>query len=257
MSKAPPSKKKLKKAREEGKVNKSQILTRSLVAFSVLLPLTLIIPSVWVRNRILLEYIVVEGARDPGGSLRLIGEMFFTIAGGSLLLAACVSIVVEFLQVGFHLTPLKISPQFSRLNPVSGASRILDGIRQLWLVPVKLAFVVAVLGIVLFRELHEIGRHLLIEGGEMGIDWIQSSLIRVLFAGLFSLLVAGVFEYCWNRYRLRKELTMSPDEIRREHKEEEGDPHIKSHRRAQHQALSMQAMVQRIRKAKVIVVEKM
>ncbi len=255
MGQAPPTKKKLKKAREEGKVVKSQILTKAAVAFCVLLPITLLLPSVWVRNRILLEYVVVEGAKDPGGSLILVGRCFLTLTGASLLLGALVSIVAEVFQIGFFSSPKRVSPQLSRLNPASGLTRIISGLSQIWLVPLKLLLIVGAMIVALKQELPAIGQNLLV--AEMqGFEWIQSVLLRVVGSGCVVILGIGILEYFVVRHRLMKELSMTPDELRREQKEEEGDPHLKSHRRAQHHTISMQAMVERIRKAKVIVVEK-
>ena len=257
MGKAPPSKKKLKKAQEEGKTNKSRVLTKAIVALGVLLPITLIIPSVWVRNRILLEYLVVEGAKDPGGSLVLIGRCFLTLTGASLLVGALISVFAEWVQIGLHVFPGRVALQLSRINPVTGFSRMFSGLSQMWLVPLKLLIIVAAIGVVLVRELSAMSTRLFVAGSDSGFEWIQGVFLRVVGTGCIAILVIGVLEYCLNRHRLMKELSMSPDEIRREQREDEGDPHIKSHRRAYHQSLSMQAIVQRIRKAKVIVVEKM
>jgi type III secretion protein U len=51
------------------------------------------------------------------------------------------------------------------------------------------------------------------------------------------------------------ELSMSHDEMRRESKDEEGDPLVKSMRRSLHEQLLMQDLVKRVRKARVVVVE--
>jgi type III secretion protein U len=50
---------------------------------------------------------------------------------------------------------------------------------------------------------------------------------------------------------------MSLDEARRELKDDEGDPMLRSQRKAMHESLLMQDMVQRVRRSKVLVVERM
>ena len=52
------------------------------------------------------------------------------------------------------------------------------------------------------------------------------------------MLVAAT-DYCARWRRWKQDLMMSPDEVRREYKEQEGDPLIKAHRKAAHQELAM------------------
>jgi len=51
-----------------------------------------------------------------------------------------------------------------------------------------------------------------------------------------------------------KEMMMSRDEVIREYKEAEGDPHVKHSRRQLHEELLSQSMIQNVPKASVIVV---
>jgi FlhB-like protein len=47
---------------------------------------------------------------------------------------------------------------------------------------------------------------------------------------------------------------MSKEDIKQEHKNDEGDPHVKSHRKAQYRALMQQNAVKQVPKAKAVVV---
>jgi type III secretion protein U len=65
--------------------------------------------------------------------------------------------------------------------------------------------------------------------------------------------VISFFDFGYQRWHHTKELMMSKDEVMREYKEMEGDPHVKSHRKALAQEIAMGEGVQRAAKASVVV----
>ncbi len=66
-------------------------------------------------------------------------------------------------------------------------------------------------------------------------------------------LVVGIADIAWQRFSYKKELMMTKDEVKREYKESEGDPHIKGARKHLHQELMMSGTVEKTRKASVVV----
>jgi flagellar biosynthesis protein FlhB len=69
-------------------------------------------------------------------------------------------------------------------------------------------------------------------------------------------LLAGSFDVYQQRKRFKDQVFMDYEEMKREHREQEGDPHLKAHRRALHQSLSRQQMIEQIKRSKVIIVER-
>jgi flagellar biosynthetic protein FlhB len=67
-------------------------------------------------------------------------------------------------------------------------------------------------------------------------------------------LVLGAADFLLQRKLFMKEMMMSKYEVKKEHKEEEGDPHVKHMRRHLHQQLLAQSMAQNVPKADVVVV---
>ena len=65
--------------------------------------------------------------------------------------------------------------------------------------------------------------------------------------------VIALADFGYQRFAYKKDLMMSKDEVKREYKESEGDPHIKGHRKHLHQELMMSGMVEKTRKASVVV----
>ncbi len=255
MSKSPPTKKKLDKSRRDGKVVKAQLLTAGIVAF-VLLIAGMFIPLVFLRNKILLEYLVTEGAKAPGVCLAMTARYFFILISAWLLLGAGVAVLLEWLRVGLVFSWTSIALDLSRLNPGVGVGRILSGVKGLWLVALKLVFLGTLFIWLLRSELERIAAKVVTTGSAHGEVLLGSVLVRGICLGAGAFIILGALEYGVNRIKLMKELEMSAEELKQEFKEDEGDPLIKGQRRALHREISYRAMVQKIRSSKVVIVER-
>lgn len=67
-------------------------------------------------------------------------------------------------------------------------------------------------------------------------------------------LLAGVTDLIWQRHRYTKQLNMTKQEIREEHKEQESSPHVKARIRRIQRDLSRRKMMQEIPHATAVVV---
>jgi flagellar biosynthetic protein FlhB len=67
-------------------------------------------------------------------------------------------------------------------------------------------------------------------------------------------LVIAIADYTIVRMRTMKQLKMSKYEIQQEHKQSEGDPHMKAHRRAVQMSMSRNRMMSDVREADVLLV---
>lgn len=79
-----------------------------------------------------------------------------------------------------------------------------------------------------------------------------SSELLLTSAGAFTLIAA--LDYLYQRYKWLNEHKMSIEEVKREYKESEGDPMVKSQRKQLHRELLNQNAVDNVRRAKVLVV---
>ena len=83
----------------------------------------------------------------------------------------------------------------------------------------------------------------------MGALSVQFVLIVVAVMAIF-----GGVDYLWQRHRHLQKHRMSHKEIRDEHKEVEGDPHLKQERRARAQQVASRQMVAEVKTADVVIV---
>jgi len=74
----------------------------------------------------------------------------------------------------------------------------------------------------------------------LGAGIVFSIIVRVAVL----LLVLAIIDYCWQRYRLEKQLKMTKQEVKEEMRRMEGDPKIKQRRRQ----IAIQMITQRFKK---------
>jgi flagellar biosynthesis protein FlhB len=250
-----PTFKRLRKAREDGRTVKSTVVTSAAALSGCYFGVYQFGEGLWFNNQILLQYLLVQGFDTPDEMLLqfvlLIVRGVLTVLG----LVALFAILAEVRMVGFQIELKPLSPNFSRVNPVSGFQRIGSGIKEIWLTALFMLLLVIALAILLFW----VG---LVPPGLAGgtLTFLQRSFARagalVATAGCLVFCAAGAIEYLWKRNQFMRELSMSADDLRREHKESEGDPQFRALRRSKHRELAQQDLVKQVRAAKVIIVER-
>jgi len=195
---------------------------------------------------------LVSAWREPVRRSAL-GFLWATVPVLGGLVVASVGLAVA--QAGFSISFEKLAPQLSRLNPGQTLKKwfSVGGLVDLLKTTAKLA-VVLTLG---YSVVAAAGDSLLVlhRVSLATFYTLLAQLARsfVVQAGLaFALLAALDYFVQWRKWK--KGLMMSKDEVKREYKEQEGDPVVKSQRKALHQELAMQQIAVETRIADAIVV---
>ena len=87
------------------------------------------------------------------------------------------------------------------------------------------------------------------------VSLIQLRVLEFVAASGVLFVLLGGIDYLYRKHQYYRELSMSTDEVRREFRETEGDPHFKAERSAIHEELLAQDVATRIRKCKVVLVK--
>src|SRR4030095_6212765 len=83
---------------------------------------------------------------------------------------------------------------------------------------------------------------------------VLAEMMWVLFINTFIAFAAiAIFDLVWQRHSHIKQLMMSMDEIKQEHKQSEGDPHMKSHRKELAREIAMGDAVEHTKDANLVV----
>jgi flagellar biosynthetic protein FlhB len=155
---------------------------------------------------------------------------------------------------GLLLTTKTLAPNFGRLNPISGLKKIfsIDGPIQLGMSLMKTVVVGGMAGWTMWGRKAEV---LGLSTKPLDIALAETMHLIVVCCGtaIAGLFVIAALDVPWQMYSHAKKLRMSKEEVKREHKDAEGDPHIKGRIRSQQRAAARRRMIAAIPTADVIV----
>ena len=254
----PPTPKKLREAREKGEVAKSRDLVQALlfvVIFGVLMG------SNQANMKTLGSLTVLPGefyGMPFLVAVREIGTASINamIAVGMPLLGAVIltGIAGNMVQTGVLLAFKALKPNLNKLNPAAQLKNMFS-VKNL-IEFVKNIVKILILAVILYGVIRAGLRDLLLSatcglGCVLGVG--SKMLVQVLSYAAAVFIIISAFDYFLQYQQHRKGLMMSKDEIKREYKEMEGDPHIKSKRKQFHHELMMEDTAGRVRKSSVLV----
>ncbi|HVV82773.1 MAG TPA: EscU/YscU/HrcU family type III secretion system export apparatus switch protein [Kofleriaceae bacterium] len=191
---------------------------------------------------------------EPLGVIAASSRQAFTVATMPTVVGALVGcLVAGALQLGWP--PVwrwpKLDP--SRWFSFAGATQSLSPkamLRRLASTTARLAAVGGVVAIVAVRELATVGTG---EPTELA-GRVGRSVMTIAIAGAATLVAIGAFDYLRARRQLGEKMKMTTTEVKQEHRESEGDPHIKGARRRRMRELARRRAVAATRTADVVVV---
>jgi flagellar biosynthetic protein FlhB len=167
-------------------------------------------------------------------------------------LAGCV--LAGLAQIGWPPALRKPSFDLSRLLPGGALAEALSlkaAGRRLFTAVGKLAAVGAVVTAVLVAELD---RGLtVVDASQLG-QRLFTAAVRIGIAAVMALGALAAIDFVLAKRRMSAKMKMTPDEIKREHKESEGDPMVKGKRRARMRQLAKRRMASEVKAADVVVV---
>jgi flagellar biosynthetic protein FlhB len=145
-----------------------------------------------------------------------------------------IALVLEFFQVGpvFSTAPLK--PDFSKINPAQGFKRLfsLRMLVEAVKATVKLAVYAAIAWLVISRALTT-DRLILSDADSLARTLTTLTLKLLLFFALAALVFAAL-DQLYVRRDFAKRMRMSRRELKREHRDREGEPRLKQKRKQLH-----------------------
>ncbi len=256
----PASQRRLEQAREEGDIPRSRELAAcaSLLAGGLLL---------WMMGSHLqgeLSDVLREGlslsrelAYEPtlllehGGHLA--GRALWALLPFAAILLAVV-IAAPLLVGGWLFSVKSFSPRFDRLDPVAGIARMfsLHALGELGKAVAKSALLGVVGTLVVLRQTDALVGMAVLPAGSG--DSQLGHLMFTAFAAMAGVLaVIAAIDVPWQRWQYAKKLMMTREEVRQEHKEQEGNPEIKGRIRAQQREMARRRMMAEVPKADVVV----
>lgn len=262
----PATAKKLKDAREDGKVTKSKELTAAFDLIVLFLVLKIFISFVGERLVGIFDYVYSRmpdfleinsiGVSSVAAShymADILLQMLLTMLP-FLLFGLVITFLVSVVQVGWKVTGKPLKPDLNKFNPINGFKRIIskDSLFELLKSIIKIAviFWVAYSRVKNHKEelfiLYEIPLN-------QAIALIGSVIIDTGLYISIVYLVIGFADFAYQKHKFNEDMKMTKQEVKDEFKNTEGDPQIKGRQRRKMQETSQRRMMHDVPKADVVI----
>jgi flagellar biosynthetic protein FlhB len=255
-----PSSKKLEDARKKGMVAKSVEVNSLLIVVTGLV--TIFLLQSYIGQRMSSFTINIFNSLDVlPKRISLLPNMafdwfmfFFSVLAPVMTAIVIVSLASNIAQVGFKISPEALAPKFSKLNPAQGIKRIFSSRSVVEIVKTLLKFFV----ISFFTYL--ILSDLIIAAAYLD-NLNPSEIIIFMLDNAFSLLwkiallyaVIAAIDFTYQRYKFRKDMMMTKQEVKEEMKQLEGDPTVKGRIRKMQMQAAQQRMMANLPTADVVI----
>lgn len=255
-----PSHKKLEDARKKGQVWKSKDLTGVFV-FLVGLG---VLKGTWgtveseVKTLFLFSFDHIANTENIQQAtydlMRMAVRAVLLLTLPVVAGAAVIGGLVEFLQVGSLFTMDPLMPKLDKLNPLAGLKNMFSKKQLVELL--KNLGKISIAAYVTYGVVRD-AMGLVVETVRQDVPtimWVMGELVSWVATRVGLLLVLfGVFDVWWQRKSFMKDMMMTKEEVKKEYKESEGDPHHKAKRKEMHQEIMEGAQMEAVKDADVIV----
>lgn len=250
----------LEKAREEGQVVRSRELSTFLLLLAGIGGLWSMGQMLYDQLGMVMEQSFLFERSLAFDSMRLLahaldlGQRSLLALLPLFILLFLVALIAPMLLGGWLMSAKSLAPQFSRLNPIKGLQRLFSthalaelskGIAKSLLVgTVAVKFISGHAGEMLALMTQPLSQAL--------VNALHLAALACALCVMTLVLVIGI-DVPYQLWSHAKKLRMSKEDLRQEHKESEGDPHVKGRIRSQQQAVARRRMMSKVPTADVII----
>ncbi|MEK7356243.1 MAG: flagellar biosynthesis protein FlhB [Bdellovibrionota bacterium] len=193
-----------------------------------------------------------EGDYKPAVMFML--KKAFLVLAPVLGMLGVMSVASTVVQVGFLNNEEALEFKFEKLNPVAGLQRVfslrslVEGFKSV----AKLTLVIAVVAVMVKDQVVQVPTLVSLSVNQLMI--FMGDLTVRLFGGVGVFMgVLAAADYGFQRWELEKQMRMTKQEIKEEHKSREGDPMIKARIRRIQREMANKRMMADVPKADVVI----
>ena len=262
----PATAKKLRDAREEGKVARSKELITAFELLALFLILKIFMSMFFEgfsESFVLVYNRIPSIINDSIGGVSFNGIMFvlresmkkiMLILAPVFAIAVLVSFVISVAQVKWKPTTKPMKPKLEKLNPINGFKKMfsMESLFEL----VKSIVKIILISIVAYSNIKKYAGDLFILYDipmKQAISLIGQIIIDTGIKIAAVYIVIGIADYAYNKHKFNKEMRMTKQEVKEEFKQTEGSPEVKGRQRQIMRQASQRRMMQDVPKADVII----
>ena len=252
-----PTGKKIEDSKAEGNVPKSAEVPGAAILFFSSIYLLFFAGSFFKDIEKLMLYIYSFIGTDVDG--RIFYEITSNIISTMLIgmfplffLVLFLAVIFNVIQFGFVFTPLKI--KLDKISPISGLKNIISAKKAIEALKltVKLILIFIVMVIILAIVWDSI-LAMMNKDVRSALESMITLTLYFLLTILLIIIIFAIIDFFFTRYYYFKQLKMSKQEIKDEHKQMEGDPLVKGRIRQIQMKMSKQRMMADVPDADVVI----
>lgn len=256
----PASSRRLEQAREEGRVPRSRELSAFLVLLAGLGTFWVMGESFVQQTSRMLKHGLSFGHAAAVDSAAMT-QAFATLATEGLLLVTplffmtfLAALVEPIVLGGLVFSSKVLTPDFSKLNPLSGMGRIfsMQGVGELIKAVLKSLLVGSV---VYWIVTHHYGEFFALsaQSVESGLASLGHLILLAAMTLLGGVALVAAIDVPFQLWQYYSRMRMTKEEVRQEGKEQEGDPQVKGRIRSQQREMARRRMMSEVPNANVVV----
>ena len=237
-----PTPKKLRDARKKGQVAKSKEVSGTLGLIAVLVTLWAMSDTfvTTIEEMVLLPAQVYNENFEDALKIVVTGilEKSLLLILPLVAVAMLSAIIGNVAQFGLLFAPESIKPDIKKISPIGGLKKIfaLKNLVEFFKSVIKIIFLSGVVYYIIYSSIGDMV-NLPYCGSACILPVVGILLKRLLLYAAIAFLIIAVLDYMFERWQFMKQQRMSKDEVKREYKESEGSPEIKSKRKEIHQEI--------------------
>lgn len=244
--------------RRKGQVAKSQELNTAVMFLVAILFLRLYIPYVasfieQYSEQLWLSLLKEMDLQSFMALMRQLGFGFLLTFTPFFIVLMLTAMGINIAQVGLKLSGYPLRPDFNKVNPVSGFKRLfsLQPLIQLLQSLLKIAAMVFLAWFILRSHYDALLQTVLLDIGDTG-RLLGAIVWEIVWKMALLLLGVAVIDTSWQRWYFGRNIRMSKQEVKDEHKNSEGDPQIKSRLRQLQRKAALSRMMEDLPRADVV-----
>jgi len=171
-----------------------------------------------------------------------------------VLIVIVAGLASNLMQVGFLFTAEPLKFDLKKIDPIQGAKRIFSirAIVELLKSLLKIVFIATVTFAIIWNFKDDM-MMMAFKDIEGALSFFGKTTIIMGVSATIALLFLSVFDYAYQRYDFEKNMRMSKQDIKDEHKNIEGDPLIKSKIKEKQRQMAMRRMMSEVPTADVVI----
>jgi type III secretion protein U len=255
-----PTWQKLKKAREKGQVARSEEFAPTVMFLFAVMYFWFGWDWLFANIKEVFESFSFVYTMDFALALdniidKVMSKVIYSIILPFSLLMLAAGVIGNVLQTGFIFSFDPVTPRGEKIDPIKGFGRIFS-VKQLvktLLATLKIIgmsiIIVYIVRLGITDYMHDIVQCDI----KCQMLVFQSLLKKLIMILLPILIMVAAIDFMFQRVQFMKDQRMTKDEVKREYKNQEGDPEIKGARREEQRRMLEQDMSKKIKESRVLV----